>query len=108
MGGPERKEVFHTSQPRKPWWSYAKHMVRRYPDLLNEDERRAVRLALEETQRMAAGADRLKVVRLVLQRGSHTLAGAAMQIPCSERTAQRYHSDFLLAVGRHFRCEELR
>lgn len=82
-------------------------MIRRYPDRDNEDERRAVRLALEQTERMSNGSDRLKIARMVLLDGSHTLAGAALQIPCSERTAQRYHADFIRTVGRNFRCEGL-
>lgn len=92
---------------RYGWWGYVKHMIRRYPHLVNEDERRAVELAIQETEELTAGADRLKVVRLVLWKGSHTIAGAAMQIPCSERTAQRYHADFIRAVGKHFRCDTL-
>lgn len=95
------------SKPRAGWWGYAKHMIRRYPGRDSEEERRAVRLALEETERMNNGADRLKIARLVLLEGSHTLAGAALQIPCSERTAQRYHADFIRAVGRNFRCDGL-
>ena len=82
-------------------------MIRRYPDRGNENERRAVRLALEETERMTAGADRVKVAQLVLIKGSHTLAGAALQIPCSEHTTQRYHADFIRAVGRNFQCDAL-
>ena len=96
------------SVPKAGWWAYAKHMARRYPDRLNRDERRAVQLAIEETERMTAGRDRLKVVELVLFKGTHNLAGAAMRIPCSERTAQRYHADFLRAVGRNFKCDGLR
>ena len=95
------------SQPRYGWWGYAKHMIRRYPDRVNENERAAVAAAIAETGRMYAASDRLKIAKLVLQDGSHTLAGAAMQIPVSERTAQRYHADFIRAVGRHFRCEGL-
>lgn len=74
---------------------------------MNEDERRAVRLALEETERMTAGRERLAVAEMVLIKGTHTLEGAALSIPCSERTAQRYHADFLRAVGRNFRCDAL-
>jgi hypothetical protein len=82
-------------------------MIRRYPDRDNEDERRAVRLAIQETERMQGGEDRLRLVRAVLLEGTHTLSGAALLIPCSERTAQRYHADFIRAVGRNFRCQEL-
>ena len=95
------------SKPRYGWWGYAKHMVRRYPDRVNEDERAAVEAALAETERMRSGAERLAVARMVLLRGSHTLEGAALEIPCSLRTAQRYHADFLRAVGRNFRCDGL-
>lgn len=96
------------SKPKAGWWAYAKNMTRRYPDRVNEDEREAVRCAIEETERMRTGADRLKVARMVLFNQSYTLAGAALQIPCSERTAQRYHSDFLRAVGRNFKCDGLK
>lgn len=95
------------SNPRFGWWGYAKHMIRRYPDRVNENEKAAVAAAIEETERMATGSDRLKVAKMVLMDGSHTLAGAALQIPCSERTAQRYHGDFIRAVGKHFRCDGL-
>jgi hypothetical protein len=83
-------------------------MARRYPDGDNQDERRAVRLALEETGQLPSGPERLALVQMVLIQGTHTLAGAAMRIPCSERTAQRYHADFLRAVGRNFHCRCLR
>lgn len=95
------------SRPRYTWWGYAKSMVRRYPDRVNGDERRAVEAAIAETERMRSGQDRLKVVGLVLMEGRYNLAGAALQVPCSERTAQRYHGDFLRAVGKNFRCEGL-
>ena len=95
------------SQPRYGWWGYAKHMARRWPDRLNENEYAAVAAAMAETERRKNGADRLKIVCMVLLEGSHTLEGAALTIPCSRRTAQRYHADFLHSVGRHFRCDGL-
>ena len=82
-------------------------MVRRWPDRVNENEYAAVAAAIAETERMSAGADRMKIATMVLLKGSHTLAGAALNIPCSERTAQRYHADFIRAVGKHFRCDGL-
>lgn len=94
-------------QPRYGWWGYAKHMIRRYPDHVTEDERAAVAAAIAETERMRDGEDRLKLVRMVLFQSSHTLAGASLKIPCSERTAQRYHGDFIRTVGKHFRCDSL-
>lgn len=95
------------SKPRYGWWSYMKYIIRHYPDHTNENETSAVAAAIAETERMSAGSDRLKIAKMVLLDGSHTLAGAALQIPVSERTAQRYHADFIRCVGKHFRCEGL-
>ena len=95
------------SQPHYGWWSYAKHMIRRWPDRVNQNEYAAVAAAIAETERRKDGADRLKVVRAVLMEGSHTLEGVALTIPCSARTAQRWHGDFIRAVGKHFRCDGL-
>lgn len=95
------------SRPRVGWWGYMKYIIRRYPGGGNEDEDRAVAEAIAETERMRAGRDRLQVARMVLMEGSHTLEGAALQIPISPRTAQRYHADFIRCVGRHFRCSGL-
>jgi len=95
------------SKPKYGWWAYAKHMIRRYPHAVNENERRAVEAAIAETERMGGGRDRLRVAELVLFKGTHSVAGAALQIPCGERTAQRYHGDFIRAVGKHFSCDGL-
>lgn len=84
-----------------------KYIVRHYPGEVSDDEARAVRAAIGETERMCAGRDRLEIIRMVLLEGTHTLAGAALQIPISERTAQRYHADFIRCVGRHFHCDGL-
>ncbi len=92
---------------RYGWWGYAKHMVRRWPDRLNENEYAAVAAALAETERYRNADARLKVVQTVLMEGAGTLEYAAAKVPCSTRQAQRYHSDFLRAVGKHFKCEGL-
>lgn len=89
------------------WWSYIKHMARRWPDRVNENEYAAVAAAIAQTERMKNGADRLKIVTMVLLEGSHTLKGAALTIPCSEHTAQRWHADFIRAVAKQFKCEGL-
>ena len=95
------------SQPHYGWWSYAKHMTRRWPDRLNPSEYAAVAAALAETERHKDAAERLRIIRQVLIEGSNTLERAALTVPCSTRQAQRYHADFLRAVGRHFRCDGL-
>ena len=95
------------SSPAYGWWSYAKHMARRWPDRLTENEYAAVAAAIAETERRTNGADRMQIARMVLIEGSHTLGGAALTIPCSLRTAQRWHADFLHAVARNFKCDGL-
>ena len=60
----------------------------------------AVRRAIAKTERYRDGCDRLRVIRLVLWDGSHTIAGAALTVPCSEATAKRWHGDFIKTVAR--------
>lgn len=62
----------------------------------------AVRRAVRATVRMSAGRDRLRIIEMVLWRGSHTLEGAALAIPCSYMTARRYHCDFICLVARNY------
>jgi hypothetical protein len=82
-------------------------MVRRYPDGDTLNERRAVRRALWETGQLRDGEARLRLVQMVLLEGTHTLSGAAVLLSCSDHTAQRYHADFLRAVGKNFCCKGL-
>lgn len=65
-------------------------------------EYEAVRHAIAATERMSASRDRLKIIDLVFWKQTHTLAGAAFMIPCSYVTAQRYHSEFIMAVARAY------
>lgn len=95
------------SKPRYGWWGYVKSMIRRYPDEDNDDERAAVLAAIEQTERMVNGSARMRVVEMVLIKQTHMLPGAALEIPCSEHTAQRYHADFIKTVAKNFRCNSL-
>ena len=74
-------------------------------------EMEAVRLAIQATERMKTGKDRMRIVQLVFWKQSHTLQGAAMAIPVSYDTAINYHGDFIMTVA-YFRgmltYEELR
>ena len=100
------------SKPRQIWWSYAKNMIRMYPQLQEQyiqgkrmdpgtlREYHAVRKAMEQTAELPNGAVRLKVVELVLIKGTHNIAGAAIKTHCSEKTAKNYHSDFIRLVGK--------
>lgn len=66
-------------------------------------EYEAVRIAINQTMAVYQNSeDRLKVIRLVFWRQSHTLEGAAMCIPCSYRQARRYHTDFIFAVAKAY------
>lgn len=102
------------SKPRYSWWPYVKDMIRQYPRRLGQSltgiaacEQAAVQAAIEQTERMSDGQNRLKVIRLVLWDGTHYIAGAALQVPCGEKTAKRWHADFIKAVAQNFRCDGL-
>ena len=87
------------SKPRYRWWGYAKAMLRAYPEDVTEEERNAIDSAINETMELTDGRDRIKVIDLVFFKGTHKLAGAAMQVPCSIDTAQKYHADFIRLLG---------
>ena len=65
-------------------------------------EYEAVRRAVERTARYPNGRDRLLVVRLVFWDRSHSLEGAALAVPCSIRTARRYHTAFIMLVAKNY------
>lgn len=96
------------SSPRYDWWGYAKGMIRRYPASQAEAtgnrarERDAVYAAIEQTKQRADGDEQLELIDLVFWRRTHTLAGAAMMIPCSERTARRWHTEFIRRVAKNY------
>lgn len=93
---------------RYSWWGYVKDMIRRYPTSnANANETSAVYAAIKTTERMPNGESRLKVIEMVLWDGTHTLGGAALQIPCSERTARRWQWDFIMETAKNFCCNGL-
>ena len=75
--------------------------VRELPST-RQREYEAVRRAIEITERYRNGRDRLKVIRLVLWDKSHTVEGAAVQIPCSSATAWRWHAEFIRLTASNF------
>lgn len=89
------------SKPRYGWWGYAKWMIRSYKSgtLMTRDEISAVEAAIEETKQLIDGAERLRLIDLVLWKRTHTLQGAAMAVYVSERTAQEWHRQFIRLVG---------
>lgn len=64
-----------------------------------QEEFEAVRKAVDVTERLRTGADRLKIISLVFWKGSHTLHGAAMETHIGYDTAIDYHGDFIMIVA---------
>ncbi len=93
--------------PKEHGWGYAKSMVMRYPDRVNENEKQAVEAAIQKTRVMKTGEQRMKIIDMVLIRKTHTIQGAAMKAYCSERTALNYHREFITEVGKCFHCDSL-
>lgn len=97
------------SKPRYGWWGYVKWMIRQYPVRKGRyiqaaalREQSAVQKAIDQTGAMDSGTERLQVIDLVFFKQTHTLEGAALVVPCSYDTAQKYHAQFIKAVARNF------
>ena len=97
------------SKPRYGWWGYVKWMIRQYPARKGRyihaaalREQSAVQKAIDQTEAMDNGTERLQVIDLVFFKQTHTLEGAALMVPCSYDTAQKYHAQFIKAVARNF------
>ena len=65
-------------------------------------EYEAVRRAIAATERMNSSRDRLMIIDLVFWKRTRTLEGAALMVPCSYRTAQRYHETFIELVATEY------
>ncbi|MEE0801074.1 MAG: hypothetical protein U0L91_07325 [Gemmiger sp.] len=101
------------STPHYDWWSYAKGMVRRFPELraragagqtlaaVNRRELQAVEQAVAVTRAMDTGEERLRLIRLTYwnRNNRYTLEGAAGQVYISYITAKRWHRDFIYRVA---------
>lgn len=68
----------------------------------SQREYEAVRRAIECTEHYSNGLDRLLIIKLVLWDKTHTLEGAAMQIPCSVRTVKEWHREFIRLVASYY------
>ena len=84
-------------------------MIRQYPERKGRyiqaaalREQSAVQKAIDQTEAMDNGIERLQVIDLVFFKQTHTLEGAALMVPCSYDTAQKYHAQFIKAVARNF------
>ncbi|MDD5017170.1 MAG: hypothetical protein PHO15_03610 [Eubacteriales bacterium] len=72
--------------------------IRELPTV-EQREYEAVRKAIEATELYKNGLDRIKIVRLVLWDRTHTIAGAAIAIPCSIDSAKIWHGEFIRLVA---------
>lgn len=68
----------------------------------NQREYEAVRRAIETTARYRNGKDRLYIIKTVLWDRSHTLAGAALLVPCHADTAKVWHGDFIRLAASYY------
>lgn len=87
---------------KRYWWGYAKSMVRRYPDNVNDDERNAVEAAVNATRSLQNGDIRLKVIDLMYFKGTHRMEGAAQMVHYSYDQVQKWHADFIREVWKNF------
>ena len=97
------------SKPRYGWWGYAKWIIRQTPrregvalEGKAADEQAAVYRALKEIMNKPDANARLMLIDLVFFKQTHTLDGAAQAVSCSERTARRWSSEFIMAVAKEF------
>lgn len=65
----------------------------------------AVTKAIQTTRYMRDGAIRVRLIELVYFRKSHTLYGASAQVHVSERTARRWHSEFVRLVAQYLNLQ---
>ena len=96
---------------RKAWWGYVKSFIRKYKylkdggDDLTETEHRevdAVEAAVVFTKGLNDGELRVQLVDIIFWKRTHTLEGAAMILHVSERTARRWHTEFIRTVAKEF------
>lgn len=80
-----------------------KEVIRKYPQgLVTEMEKKAVSEAIYSTETMPNGYERLKIVDLTFWKKSHTLQGAANEIPCDYWTARKWRADFIELTAEKF------
>jgi len=72
--------------------------VRELPDT-KQREFEAVRRAIQATERMANGEQRLRIIDLVYWKRSHTLDGAALAVGYSYDRARQIHGEFIRLVA---------
>lgn len=59
----------------------------------------AVSQAIQKTMLLRTGQERLKLIDMVFWKQSHNLEGSGYELGYSDRTARRFHRDFIFLVG---------
>lgn len=75
--------------------------MRELPEI-NRKEMDAVREAIEETQTMRDGSERMRMIKMAFWSGKNTLDMIALRCHISYRTAIRWHSQFIKLVAKKF------
>lgn len=75
--------------------------LRELPEI-NRKEMDAVREAIEETQAMRDGSERMRMIKMAFWSGRNTLDMIALRCHISYRTAIRWHSQFIKLVAKKF------
>lgn len=70
------------------------------------EEYEAVSAAIRETERLPNGAARLKIIDLVYWQGTHTLAGAGLQVGYGERQTRKFNGEFIRLVAQNLNLME--
>ena len=65
-------------------------------------EYEAVHLAIQQTQQLDSGAERLQIIRATYWKRTHTLSGAALAANVSYRTARRWNGEFIRRVAKNY------
>ena len=87
--------------------AYIREILQSYPEIKNkqiktEQEQRRVDIVeqtLESIGKMKYSNSKLQIIKMVYFDRSHTLYGAALQIPVSERTAQRWNTEVMELIA---------
>lgn len=95
------------SKPRYKWWDYVRKCISSYPNGTNKNETNAIKMAIEETEMLLDGKERMSVIDMVFFKKTHTLQGAALNIPCSYETAKKWQQQFIRCVAENFSCNGL-
>lgn len=93
-------QSFEQVRPNSETGRPVESSVARALDTTAQKELDAVSAAIRATENLPNGKDRIKLIELVFWRRSHTLQGAAIKLHVSERTARRWHTDFIKTVAR--------